>query len=88
MQSETDEEYMQQLYSVDGLHAVVKQYYAKATEQQAGLLMEFLLHGLAEYSLISKKTVDAGGYNFGDILGSMLNMNFSVEDDEDDDFDN
>lgn len=89
MQSESDEQYMQQLYTVDGLHAVVKQYYPNADEAQSGLLMEFLLHGLAEYSLISKKIAESGGYNFGDILGSMLNMNFSSEEDEeDDDFDN
>jgi magnesium chelatase subunit I len=49
--------------------------------------MEFLLHGLSEYSLISKKGVESGGYSFGDILGSMLNMNFgTVEEEEDEDF--
>jgi hypothetical protein len=42
--------------------------------------MEFLLHGLSEFSMISKKGVEKGGYAFGDMLGSMLNMNF--DDDE------
>jgi magnesium chelatase subunit I len=88
MQAESDEQYMQKLYAVDGLHSVVKQYYPKADEAQSGLLMEFLLHGLAEYSLISKKIAESGGYNFGDILGSMLNMNFSHDDEDDEDFDN
>lgn len=88
LQDETDAAYIQRLYQVDGLHAAVKRYYPNADEAQAALLMEFLLHGLAEYSLISKKGIESGGYSFGDILGSMLNMNFGTldEDDEEEDF--
>jgi len=49
--------------------------------------MEFLLHGLSEFSLISKKGVEKGGYAFGDMLGSMLNMNFGAQEgDEEEDF--
>ncbi len=76
-----EEQYRNNLYKVDGLHSVVKQYYPKADEVQAALLMEFLLHGLAEYSLISKKGMEAGSYNFSDILGGMLNMSFGNEED-------
>jgi magnesium chelatase subunit I len=84
LQDEKDVDYIQRLYQVDGLYAGVKQYYPNADEAQAALLMEFLLHGLSEYSLISKKGVESGGYSFGDILGSMLNMDFgSVDEDED-----
>jgi magnesium chelatase subunit I len=79
MQQDTDQTYVSNLYQVDGLYAAVKQYYPNADEAQAGLLMEFVLHGLAEYSLISKKGVDKGGYSFSDILGSMLNMNIGEE---------
>ncbi|HXS35956.1 MAG TPA: hypothetical protein VN721_04610 [Flavipsychrobacter sp.] len=83
LQDETDEAYIQRLYQVDGLHSAVKLFYPKADEAQASLLMEFLLHGLSEFSLISKKGVEAGGYSFGDILGSMLNMSLgSIEEDE------
>jgi magnesium chelatase subunit I len=84
LQSESDEAYLQKLYKVNGLHSAVMQYYPGSDEAQAGLLMEFLLHGLAEHSLISKKIAESGQYSFGDILGSMLNMNFSMEDDEED----
>jgi magnesium chelatase subunit I len=84
LQDESDSAYVQQLYRVDGLYSAVKQFYPNADEQQAALLMEFLLHGLSEYSLISKKGVEAGGYSFGDILGSMLNINFSSAEDEED----
>jgi magnesium chelatase subunit I len=61
----------------------VKSFYPKADESQAALLMEFLLHGLSEFSLISKKGVETGGYAFGDILGSMMNMSFGEEEEED-----
>ncbi len=80
LQGDTPEVYIAKLYMVDGLYAAVKQYYPNANEEQAGLLMEFLLHGLSEFSLISKKGVEKGGYAFADMLGSMLNMNFSDED--------
>jgi magnesium chelatase subunit I len=35
--------------------------------------MEFVLHGLASYSLISKKILE-GKIEFKDLMGSMLNM--------------
>ena len=79
LQDATDEAYLAHLYQVDGLYAAVKQFYPNADETQTGLLMEFLLHGLAEFSLISKKGVERGGYAFGDMLVSMLNMNFEEE---------
>lgn len=84
-QDNTEENYRNRLYQVDGLYAAVKQYYPNADEQQAALLMEFLLHGLSEFSLISKKHVDAG-FSFGDILGSMLNMSLDMDEEEEEDF--
>src|SRR5690606_4957287 len=68
LQDEKDDSYIQNLYRVDGLYSAVKQFYPKVDEQQAALLMEFLLHGLAAFSLISKQTTDHGSYTFGDIL--------------------
>jgi magnesium chelatase subunit I len=82
LQEESDQEYSQKLYKVNGLFGAVKKYYPDADEGQAALLMEFLLHGLAEFSLISKKGVERGGYTFGDILGSMINMNFGSEEED------
>jgi len=75
--------YRGKLFEVDGLYPAVKSYYPKAGEAEIALLMEFLLHGLSEFSLISKKGVEAGGYAFGDILGSMINMSFGGGDDDD-----
>ena len=82
LQEETDAAYLAHLYTVDGLYAVVKQYYPNASEAQAALLMEFLLHGLSEFSLISKKGVEKGGFAFGDMLGSMLNLSLTGDEDE------
>ena len=42
-------------------------------EREAALLMEFVLHGLAAYSLISKKVVE-GRIEFKDLIGSMVNL--------------
>jgi magnesium chelatase subunit I len=61
------------LYTVDGLHPLVKKYFPQANEQQAALLMEFVLHGLSSYSLISKKIFESK-IEFKDLVGSMMNF--------------
>ncbi len=83
-----DEDKVQLLYKVDGLHALVKKYFKAANEKENALLMEFVLHGLAAYSLISKKVLE-GKIEFKDLMGSMLNISsqhFSEEDFNEDDF--
>jgi magnesium chelatase subunit I len=62
-----------QLYKVDGLEPMVKKYFKTVNEQESALLMEFVLHGLASYSLISKKIID-GKIEFKDLVGSMMNL--------------
>jgi magnesium chelatase subunit I len=71
-----DEEKILQLYKVDGLHALVKKFFKHAADKEAALLMEFVLHGLASYSLISKKVVE-GRIEFKDLIGSMVNLGSS-----------
>ena len=83
LQGEPDAAYIANLYKVDGLYGVVKQYFPHAADAQCGLMMEFLLHGISEFSLISKKGVERGGYAFADMLGSMLNMTLTGDEDED-----
>jgi magnesium chelatase subunit I len=70
----TDEARINQLYQVEGLHALVKKYFKNASDKEAALLMEFVLHGLSAYSLLSKKVID-GKIEFKDLMGSMLNFN-------------
>ncbi len=69
----SDKDKIISLYQVDGLHALVKKYFAKAGEEQAALLMEFILHGLSSYSLISKKIFE-NKIEFKDLVGSMMNF--------------
>jgi magnesium chelatase subunit I len=80
-----DEEKIQQLYSVDGLYPLVKKYFKGANEKQTALLMEFVLHGLSAYSIISKKVVE-GKIEFSDLMGSIINLNTN-RGEEDEDFD-
>jgi magnesium chelatase subunit I len=81
-----DVEKIQLLYKVDGLYALVKKYFKGANEKQAALLMEFVLHGLAAFSLISKQIVE-GKVEFKDLMGSIINLNTSSGGNEEDDFD-
>ena len=80
-----DADKIQLLYKVDGLHALVKKHHKAANENENALLMEFVLHGLAAYSLISKRVVE-GKIEFKDLMGSMLSMgsqSFSEEEEND-----
>ncbi|MCB0716512.1 MAG: magnesium chelatase, partial [Chitinophagaceae bacterium] len=56
-------------------------YFNKANAEQTALLMEFVLHGLAAYSLISKNIFD-NKIEFKDLMGSI--MNFDSADFEED----
>lgn len=83
-----DDDKVQLLYKVDGLYGLVKKYFPNANVKENALLMEFVLHGLATHSLISKKVVE-GKIEFKDLMGSMLNLgskSFSEEELDDEDF--
>ncbi|MFM2138301.1 MAG: hypothetical protein RJA57_608, partial [Bacteroidota bacterium] len=68
-----DAEKIRALYQVDGLHALVKKIYPRLNEDQTALLMEFVLHGLAAFSLISKKMLERT-IEFRDLMGSMVDL--------------
>ncbi|MFC4263627.1 magnesium chelatase [Ferruginibacter yonginensis] len=83
-----DDDKVQLLYKVSGLHALVKKHYNNLTEKETALLMELVLHGLSAHSLISKKVID-GIIEFKDLMGSMLNLSnehFNEDDFNEDDF--
>ena len=83
-----DDEKIQALYKVDGLYGLVKKHFHAANDKENALLMEFVLHGLSAYSLISKKVIE-GRIEFKDLMGSMMNlgsMNFEEDDLNEDDF--
>src|SRR6186713_2041888 len=79
-----DDDKLVQLYKVDGLHPMVKKFYKGANEKETALLMEFVLHGLSSYSMISKKIIE-GKIEFKDLMGSMLNLGGIKTSDEEDD---
>lgn len=76
--SEVD--YRDQLVNIPGLEQLVKKQIKGVTEERKFFLMEFVLHGLAEYSLLGKSVLESG-MQFKDLLSGMLNM---PDDDEDD----
>jgi len=74
----TDADYEKQLRNIPFLQELVKAYHPKAGKQEQLLLMEFMLHGLAEFSQISRKQLERG-VRFKDLIGSMLNLKPSEE---------
>ncbi len=76
-------EYEKQLRSVSGLLELVNEYQKNHDPATKLVLMEFALHGLAEYSLISKHRLERG-LQFKDLISGMFNMEKGDEDDADD----
>ncbi len=74
-----DKEYEKTLKNIPGLKEVVHKYQPKADDRSQILFMEFVLHGLAEHSMLSKFRLDEG-LQFKDMLSSM----FTLNDEEDD----
>jgi len=72
-------EYKKGLNSVPGLKDLVKKLHPRLTENQQLLLMEFVLHGLAEFSQLNKGFLD-NGFAFSDMFNSLFNL----EPDDDD----
>lgn len=66
------DEYEKLLMEVDGLKDFVQHHIGKAEKQELLLMMEYVLHGLAEFSQISK-TNDVRGQVFKDIMSGMFN---------------
>jgi magnesium chelatase subunit I len=78
LQDVSDKQYETSLKKVEGLKELVKAKFPGAANKEQLLLMEFVLHGLASYSLISKKVVE-NETRFSDLLGTMMNFGTSTE---------
>lgn len=76
-----DDDKIQLLYKVDGLFGLVKKHFPNSSTKENALLMEFVLHGLSTFSLISKKVLE-GKIEFKDLMGSMLNLSSQSFSDE------
>jgi magnesium chelatase subunit I len=71
-----------QVRVVPGLDKLIKDHQPSASGELQLFLMEFALHGLAEYSMISKHNLTSG-LQFKDLLSSMFTLsNDEGEDDE------
>ncbi|MFI5172210.1 MAG: magnesium chelatase [Chitinophagales bacterium] len=82
----SDENYHTTLNSIPGLKKLVEKYYPKISADEKYFMMEFILHGLAEYSLLSKHILQAG-LQFSDLFSSMFtNNDFGSLEEEEEDF--
>ena len=87
LSDDSDKTYKSGLHGVPGLEKVVTQLVPLLPEKEKEFFMEFALHGLAEYSQLSKKMVDTG-LQFKDLFSSMFELGGEDEEgfeDEDDD---
>ena len=82
----SNNEYEKQLRSVSGLLELVNEFQKDQDPATKLLLMEFALHGLAEYSLLSKHHLERG-LQFKDLISGMFNMPGREEEDPDEDED-
>jgi len=78
-----NDEYEKALKSVPGLSDLINEFHKGQDVVTKLFLMEFALHGLAEFSLISKHNL-ATGHKFKDLLSSMFNLPTQDDADEDD----
>jgi magnesium chelatase subunit I len=74
----TGRDYEARLKTIEGLDDLVDEYHNRLGREEKLFMMEFALHGMAEYSLVGKQLLDKG-LQFKDLLNSML----SDSDDED-----
>jgi magnesium chelatase subunit I len=95
MSDMTNREYEARLKTIDGLDDIVEEFTERLSKEEKLFMMEFALHGMAEYSLIGKQALDKGTH-FKDLVSSMFsgpgegddddpNYGFDFDDDDDDD---
>ncbi len=80
----SNQDYQKTLLGVKGLQELVREKYSGLDETIQLFMMEFALHGLAEYSQISKNGLTSG-LQFKDLLSSMFSGSDFGKDDFDDD---
>ncbi|MDH4058981.1 MAG: magnesium chelatase, partial [Cyclobacteriaceae bacterium] len=82
----SDEEYRIILKKVPGLKELIQKYHNHQDKSVQLLLMEFALHGLAEFSLLSKHHLTSG-HQFKDLLSSMFSISNDAGDEAEDEND-
>lgn len=82
MKSMSDKDFEKVLTKIPGLAELTKKYFPHETGCSQLILMEFVLHGLAEYSMLSKFRLETS-IQFKDMLSSMFTMTPDKDEDED-----
>lgn len=77
----SDTDYEKLLKQIPGLQEVTKKYFPNENGKAQFVLMEFVLHGLAEFSMLSKHRLETS-VQFKDMLSSMLTMTKDEDEDE------
>lgn len=86
MSDMTDREYQARLSTIEGLDDFVDEFTSRLGKDEKYFMMEFALHGMAEYSLVGKQSLDRG-MHFKDLVSSMFSGPGSGDDEDyDDDF--
>ena len=76
-------EFYKTLRRVPGLEKLVAQYQGDADKETQMLLMEFALHGLSEFSIVSKSQLETGS-QFKDLVSNLFTMPESENGDDED----
>ncbi|MCU0443030.1 MAG: sigma 54-interacting transcriptional regulator [Bacteroidia bacterium] len=82
--TESEVGYKHALKQVDGLQETIQSFLTDVTDDLQYVYMEFLLHGLAEFSQLSKTAIEKG-VTFKDIVSGMFSGNsnrFATNEDE------
>jgi magnesium chelatase subunit I len=82
----TNNEYRARLLAIDGLDELVEKYTERVSQDEKLFLMEFVLHGMAECSLIGRQDIEKG-VHFRDLMSTMFSGLGNDEFDDDDDND-
>jgi magnesium chelatase subunit I len=77
----SDTDYRTMLDKVPGLRELIRAKLPKVSAAEQYFMMEFALHGLAEYSVISRKNLERG-IQFKDILSGMFSLGADEDDEE------
>jgi len=78
----SDKEYKKVLEDIPGLMQTVTLFHPNISANQTLLYMEFVLHGLAEFSLVSKGFLEKG-FEFKDMFNSLFSSEFADDENED-----
>ena len=76
-----EKDYRARLLTVDGLKELVVGLFPKSDDKEQFLLMEFALHGLAEFSMISKQALDKG-LHFKDLFDNLFDASKFMDDED------